>query len=103
MKMEIVLSKLKAETLGYTVETCYEVVDRIFAKYGIAPESQGVYRGPNVQNTYNACAAALIRLPKSSWFLKLVEEWYWYVGSDDVSDREDCLADYYAFQRGANI
>lgn len=91
MIMEFVLNGQKAAELGYTVEACYDVIDRLFAEYGIKPERQGFYRGPDVQNTYNACSAALHRLPASSWFLKVVEEWYWRVVSDSPNDREDCL------------
>lgn len=37
MIMKFVFNKAKAETLGYTVEACYEAVDKIFAKYDILP------------------------------------------------------------------
>lgn len=96
MIMEFYLNKKKAEALGYTVEACYEVIDRIFAEYGIKPEGQGFYN-LDTQAMFDACAAALIRLPKSSWFLKVVDEWYWRVESDDISEREDCLAGYYRY------
>ena len=93
--MEFVLNEEKAAELGFTVEVCYDIIDRLFAEYGVFPESQGFYRGPDDQNTYDACSAALHRLPASSWFLKVVEEWYWRVTSEDISDREDCLKSYY--------
>ena len=96
MIMEFVLSEQKANELGYPVEACYDVIDRLFAEYGIKPEKQGFYRGPDVQNTYNACSAALHRLPASSWFLKVIKEWYWRFKSDEVEAREDCLRSYYS-------
>lgn len=94
MIMEFVFNKEKAEDLGYTLEACYEVIDRIFAEYGIEPEKQGFYRGPNTQHTYDACTMSSNRLLASSWFLNVVEEWYWRVKSNDITSREDCLASY---------
>ena len=96
MIMEFVLNEQKAVELGYAVEACYDVIDRLFAEFGVKPEQQGFYYGPDNQNTYNACSAALHRLPASSWFLKIVDTWYWRVASDDETDREDCLASYFA-------
>ncbi len=99
MIMEFILNKEKAEALGYTVEACYDVLDRLFEEYSIKAESQGFYKSSDDQNMFNACTSAICRLPDSNWFLKVVDEWYWRVDSDNIDDREDCLADYYAFQR----
>lgn len=99
MVMEFVLNEKKAQTLGYTVDACYDVIDRIFAEYGIKPEKQGFYRGPNKQHIYDACITTSNRLLTSSWFLNVVEEWYWRVKSDDINAREDCLASYYRVQK----
>ena len=99
MIMEFYLNEKKAEELGYTVEACYEVIDRIFAEYDIKSESQGFYRGPNKQHMYDACIMTSNRLLASSWFLKVVEEWYWRVKSDDIGARENCLASYYRVQK----
>ncbi len=92
MVMRFVLNEQKAADLGYTVEACYDVIDRLFAEYGVSPEHQGVYRGSDNQNTYNACSAALHRLPVSSWFLRVVEVWSWDLGNGT----EDCLRSYYS-------
>ena len=92
MVMKVILNEQKAVDLGYTVEVCYDVIDRLFAEYGVLPESQGVYHGLDDQNTYNACSAALHRLPASSWFLHVVESWSWDLGHG----AEDCLESYYA-------
>ena len=42
MIMEFYLNEKKAEELGYIVEACYAVIDRIFAEYGVKPEHQGL-------------------------------------------------------------
>lgn len=94
MIMEFVLSEQKAVELGYTVDACYDVIDRIFAEFDVVPEKKGFYRGPNTQRMYDACTASSSRLLASNWFLKVVEEWYWRVASDSLADREDCLASY---------
>lgn len=99
MIMEFVLNNKKAEALGYTVEACYAVIDRIFAEYGVKPEHQGFYKGLNKQHMYDACTVVSNRLLASSWFLKVVEEWYWRVKSDDITSREDCLASYYRVKK----
>lgn len=93
MKMTFVLNDNNARELGYTVEACYEVINRLFAEYGIVPVQQGVYCGSDNQNTYDACSAALHRLPTSSWFLKVIERWKWTV--NDGEEPEDCLKSYY--------
>ena len=98
MIMEFVLNEQKANELGYTVEACYDVIDRLFAEYGIQPEKQGFYRGPNGQHMFDACTSTSSRLTASSWFLSVVEEWYWRVDSDDIAAREDCLASYHRVQ-----
>ena len=90
MIMRVVLNEKKVKKLGYTVESCYGILNRLFAEFCICPEQQGVYIGPDNQNMYNACSAALHRLPASSWFLKVVESWQWDLGSGF----EDCLKAY---------
>ena len=94
MVMEFVLNEQKALALGYSVESCYAVVDRLFAEYGVAPERLGFYRGPKGQAMFEACTSVASRLIASDWFLHVVEEWYWRVDSDEIVDREDCLASY---------
>ena len=91
MKMEFVFSPAKADALDYAVEDCYAAVDELFAEYGIVPSAQGVYIGPSDQATFDACGNVGWALIHSDWFLDVIEEWYWYVNSDAIEDREDCL------------
>lgn len=98
MIMEFILNEQKAQALGYPVQACYDVIDNIFAEHGILPEKLGFYRGPNTQATFNTCTNASTRLLHTGWFLHVVDEWYWRVTSDELKDREDCLASYYRVQ-----
>ncbi len=91
--MEFVFNEQKAQALGYTAESCYEAVDKVFACYGIVPVSQGLYEMPANQNSFDALGTAQ-RLPYSDWFLKTIEEWSCYEDGD-YAEPEDCLESYY--------
>ena len=84
----------KARVLGYSAQACYQAVDRLFARYGIEPSSQGVYEAPDCQNTFDAFGAA-IWLTESNWFLKTISLWVRY---DDYSMPIDCLAVHYKYE-----
>ena len=98
MIMEFILNEQKAQALGYPVQACYDVIDKLFAAHGVLPEKRGFYCGPTNQAMYNACSEAGALLIKSSWFLKVADHCYWYVASDNPEDREDYLAAYYRVQ-----
>lgn len=91
LKMVFVFNHEKAHALGYSAQTCYEAIDKLFARYGIVPTSQGVYEAPDNQNSFNAFGAAQ-RLPYSNWFLQVIDQWFAY---DEDGEPEDCLAIYY--------
>lgn len=69
MKMQFVFNDEKALKLGYTAQSCYDAVDKLFARYGITPTTQGVYEGPYNQNTFTAFGMAH-KLPYTDWFLR---------------------------------
>ena len=93
--MEFVFSEEKANTLGYTAQACYDVVDKIFAKYGIKPEEQGVYVALESQNTFDAFGAAM-HLTSSDWFLKVIDTWLTWEGDDEAID---CLKIHYEIEK----
>ncbi|NCC55913.1 MAG: hypothetical protein EOM11_10645 [Erysipelotrichia bacterium] len=95
MMMEVFLSEEKAIANNYDIKECYEVIDNFFAKRGIKKIEKGVYSAPDSQNAFTAFGVAIWEFPDSSWFLKVVDEWYWRADSDDIEDREDCLEAYY--------
>ncbi|NBK96762.1 MAG: hypothetical protein EOM50_01855 [Erysipelotrichia bacterium] len=97
MMMEVFLSEEKAIANNYDINQCYEVIDNFFAKRGVKKIEEGVYYAPDSQNAFTAFSVAVGKFIKSSWFLKVVDEWYWRSSSDAIEDRDDCLKEYYEF------
>lgn len=93
VRMSFVFSEEKAQALGYSAQACYDVVDELFARYGISPIEQGVYQVPDDQNSFTAFGVAH-KLPYSDWFLKVIEAW---TCTDEDSIPEDCLALHYEY------
>ena len=93
-RMIIRFDDKKARDLGYTAEACYDAIDRLLARYGIQPTSQGVYEAPDNQNTFNAFGA-ITWLTRSDWFLKVVHLWVEY---GDYEMPIDCLAIHYKYE-----
>lgn len=91
MMMEIFLSEKKAEANQISIKDCYKILDDYFDSKGIRKVKEGVYLGDDTQRSFDACAIAVTKLPESSWFIKIVDAWYWRVDSNDIEDREDCL------------
>ncbi|NBK96761.1 MAG: hypothetical protein EOM50_01850 [Erysipelotrichia bacterium] len=95
MMMEVFLSEEKAIANNYDINQCHEVIDNFFAKRGIKKVAEGVYSAPDSQNAFTAFGVATGKFPRSSWFLKIVDEWYLRFESDAIEDREDCIEVYY--------
>lgn len=95
MMMEIFLSKEKAKANQISIENCYKILDHYFKEKGIQKISEGIYLGND--DDFPSFTVAAVRLPKTSWFLKVVDEWYWRTESDDIEDREDCLETWYEY------
>lgn len=95
MMMEFVFSEEKAKENKYDVNKCYEIVDKYFKKYGINKIAEGVYKATDSQNAFNAFSNAVCVFPDTSWFLKVIDDWYWRAEGDDIDDREDCLEAHY--------
>lgn len=93
MMMEIFLNRDKAKFHNYSIEKCYELLDQHFSNYNVKKISTGIYFGTDTD--FTAFAIAATRLPKTDWFLKIVDEWYWRADSDKIEDRDDCLKEYY--------
>ena len=97
MKMEFIFDKQKLEQAGYTEEQCLNAIRKHFKSYNsstIRETSKGFFEG--VEDDWNAFGATA-RFPYTSWFLKVIKEWYWYLDEDDGlgEQKEDCLQSYY--------
>lgn len=97
MKMEFIFNKEKLKKEGYTEEQCLNAIRRHFQEYNsktIKEVSKGIFEGSEDDWTAFGSTA---RFPYTSWFLKVIEEWYWYVDEGDGlgEQKEDCLQGYY--------
>ncbi|MFQ8706070.1 MAG: hypothetical protein ACLR9T_08400 [Thomasclavelia sp.] len=93
MMMEMFLDEQKAEENNIDIDECYEKVDRFFKKRGVKKLSKGVYQGS--KDDFQTMVKAQWDLPESSWFLKIVDKWYFRYEGDTKEDREDALESYY--------
>ena len=97
MKMEFIFDRDKLEKEGFTEEQCLNVIRKFFAKYNsktIKEIGKGVFEGS--EDDWNAFGDTS-KFPYTSWFLKVIKEWYWYVDEGDGLgvQKEDCLKSYY--------
>lgn len=97
MKMEFIFDKQKLKKEGYKEEQCFDAIRRHFQEYNsktIKEIKRGVFEGS--EDDWNAFGSTA-RFPYTSWFLKVIKEWYWYVDEGDGlgEQKEDCLQSYY--------
>ncbi len=97
MKMEFIFDKDKIKKQGYKEEQCYNALRKHFNSYNsktINEVKNGVFVGED--SDWNAFASTT-RFLNTSWFLKVIKEWYWYVDEEDGlgEQKEDCLESYY--------
>ena len=97
MKMVFIFDKERLESSGYKEEQCLNAIRKHFDSYNsntIKEIEKGVFEGS--EDDWNAFGATA-RFPYTSWFLKVIKEWYWYVDEGDgLGERkEDFLKSYY--------
>lgn len=90
MMMEFKFNEEKArKCFGISASACYKKVDELLAKNNIYPFKQGVYIAKDSQNTFDSFGSVLIRLPKTDWFLKVIDQWYWFDDENDIDYNDD--------------
>ena len=97
MKMIFKFDKEKLKKEGYKEEQCFAAIRRHFDSYKsptIKEIKKGVYEGS--EDDWNAFGST-VKFPSTSWFLKVIKEWYWYVDEGDGlgEQKEDFLEAYY--------
>lgn len=97
MKMEFIFDKDKLKKEGYTEEQCLNAIRKHFNSYKsetVKETKPGFFDGTD--EDWDAFASAS-RFPYTSWFLKVIKEWYWYIDEEDGlgEQKEDCLESYY--------
>ena len=95
--MDFILDKQKLKQSNYTEEQCLSAIRKHFCSYHsktIIEIEKGVFEGS--EDDWNAFAAAS-KFPYTTWFLKVIKEWYWYVDEGDGlgEQKENCLEAYY--------
>ncbi len=95
MKMEIKFNKEKANELGISVDSCYEVIEKYLAKSGIYRSGEGIYFA-EASKGFKPFGDLRYYLPDTDWFMKIVEKWYWFDDIDNYKDPENynCLRSY---------
>ncbi len=93
MMMEIYLSKEKALQHNIDINECYDKIDKYFIKNGVKKMSTGIYKGND--KDFDTIMNAQWKLPKTNWFLKIVDKWYCRYEGDTIGYREDALESYY--------
>lgn len=91
--MEVVLNEKKAILNGINIQECYDRIDRYFHGYGVKRLSMGTYLGKD--EDFPVFMGAQAELPRTNWFLKIVDEWYFRYDGDEIKFREDALESYY--------
>lgn len=95
--MEFIFDKKKLKKNGYNEEQCLNAIRKHFEDYKsktIKETKKGVFEGE--EGDWNAFASAS-GFPYTSWFLKVIKEWYWYLDEGDGlgEQKGDCLKTYY--------
>ena len=100
MKMEFIFDKDKLKKEGYTEEQCLAEIRKYFDNCKsptIKEVGKGVYVGADEDWNHFGWT---VEFPYTTWFLKVIKEWYWYVDEGDGlgEQKEDCLEAYYKVQ-----
>lgn len=78
---------------------CYQ---KIFQKYdtdnSIIEKYTGFFEGSDEQDDFNAFGV-MSSLPYTSWFLKVIKEWYLYADEGFGEEKEDCLKSHYRVEK----
>lgn len=102
MRIEFIFDEDKLEKEGYTENQCLDVVRKLFKKYdkdnSIIETHPGFFEGSDEQDDFNAFGATS-SLPYSSWFLKVIREWYLYTDEGFGEVKEDCLESYHKVEK----
>jgi hypothetical protein len=96
MMMEFRFSEEKLKENGYTKDMCFRSINRYLNKEGIYAKKEGVYIADE-EIAFLPFATLRGRLPMTDWFLKVIDEWYWFDDENDIDYSDDgynCLISY---------
>ena len=81
MYFEFNEDRLKQNNL--TKEQCFTVIDKVMNEYGVHANQPGIYIASD-ESGFNAFSILKCNLPKTKWFLKVIEKWFWFDDEDDI-------------------
>ncbi len=90
LRMKFVFDEEKLKANGTNEEQCLDIIRRYTQKHGLTEIEKGVFDSVDLDNTDPFFYLGM-NLPYTSWFMKVIKEWYWYVDNDV----EDCIKAYY--------
>lgn len=61
----------------FTQEQCFSVIDKVMNEYGVYANQPGTYIASD-ESGFNAFSILKCNLPKTKWFLKVIEKWFWF-------------------------
>lgn len=91
MYFEFNEDKLKQNNL--TKEQCFSIIDKVMNEYGVYANQPGIYIASD-ESGFNAFSILKCNLPKTKWFLKVIEKWFWFDDEDDIDWNDkgaDCI------------
>ena len=77
----------------FTQEQCFSVIDKVMNEYGVYANQPGTYIALD-ESGFNAFSILKCNLPKTKWFLKVIEKWFWFDDEDDIDwndEGADCI------------
>ena len=89
--------RLKQNNL--TKEQCFSVIDKVMNEYGVYANQPGIYIESD-ESGFNAFSILKWNLPKTKWFLRVIEKWFWFEDEDDIDWNDkgtDCLYSIYMY------
>ena len=101
MMMEVFLSEEKAKLHNIDIKKCYKIIDDYFYNHGVKKLSQGVYL--RTDKDFGTISSIQTSLPRTNWFLKVVDEFYCRYEGDTIDYREDALEAYYKVRERNSI
>lgn len=94
--------KLKQNDL--TKEQCFLVIDKVMNEYGVYANQPGTYIASD-ENGFKAFSILKCNLPKTKWFLSVIEKWSWFDDEEDIDwndEGTDCLCSIRMYGNSCN-
>ena len=69
------------------------IFNKVMNEYGVHANQPGTYIASD-ESGFNAFSILKCNLPKTKWFLKVIEKWFWFDDEDDIDWNDkgtDCI------------